>query len=115
MSIRGAINGPINKLMSTMYVTEYAGLGTSQFGPSQAPQEPPLAAYNISLSGISTTGQAFNTKTALVRLHTDAICSYAIGASPVAVTTANRMAANQTEYKAVQQGAGHSVAGITNV
>jgi hypothetical protein len=100
----------------TLYVTEYSGLAPGAFGPLPVPIEPPLANYSFSVSGVSaTSGQTFNSKTTIIRVHTDAICSIAIGASPTAVTTTNRMAANQTEYKSIQQGAGHTIAAIVNV
>jgi hypothetical protein len=87
--------------MATLYVTEYAGLGASPFGPSQAPLEPPIAAYSLAIGVSSSTPGApnatFNNKTTMIRIHTDAICSISVGVSPTAVATANRMAANQTD------------------
>lgn len=104
--------------MATIYITEYASMGSAPFGPSQTPLEPPIAAYSFAITSASATPSApnaiFNNKTNLIRIHTDGICSVAIGVSPTAVVTANRMAANQTEFRSVPQGAPMTVAGIVN-
>jgi hypothetical protein len=54
----------------------------------------------------------FDPRTKFIRVHTDAICSIAIGVNPTAVATEMRMAANQTEYFGV--GANSKIAVITN-
>ena len=57
-----------------------------------------MAEYTVNISGSSTQGPLFSIYTALVRVHTDSICSVAIGNNPTATTTNKRLAANQTEY-----------------
>jgi hypothetical protein len=100
--------------MGNVFVTEYGGLGSSQFGPTQAPLEPVLATYSFTTSGGSSgPGFAFQNGTALIEVHTDGPVCIAVGVSPVAVTTARRMAANQTKYLTIPKGAGYSIAGIT--
>lgn len=104
--------------MAVIYITEYNSLGGPPFAPSQAPVEPPLAAYSFAITAGSTTpaapNVAFQSTANLIRIHTDAICSVAIGKAPTAVVTANRMAANQTEYKTVPAGQLFTIAVITN-
>ena len=107
--------------MATLYISEYAGIGTvtnvSGIGmavvQAQAPQEPPVTTQVVAIAGSTTASLAFNPATRFVRLHTDAICSVAFGASPSATTVSARLAANQTEYFSVMPG--HAVAVITNV
>lgn len=72
----------------------------------QVGQEPPLAEQTIAIGGASVQSAVFNVKTALIRIHTDAICSKLVGTAPVATAASGRMAANTTEYTAidVQQG-----------
>jgi hypothetical protein len=105
--------------MATIYVTEYNSLGGAPGAPSQTPFDPPVAAYSFAITGSSTTPGAPNTtfkaSTNLIRVHTDAICSIAIGLSPTAAATATRLAANQTEYHSVAVNQGHTIAVITNV
>jgi hypothetical protein len=105
--------------MATLYVAEYSTLASVPssltFGPQagQAPQEPPKAEYVINITGSSTAGQLFGGYTAMIRVHTDAICSIAIGTAPTATTSTKRLAANQTEYFGVAPG--QRIAVITNV
>lgn len=103
--------------MATLYVSEYANVAAvgHSYGPAtvvgQAPLEPPLAEYTVPFGSASA---AFQAKTTFVRLHADAICSVAFGASPSASTTNKRMAANQTEYFGVPAGLGFSVSVVSN-
>ena len=101
--------------MATVYITEYAGLMPSPVGgQGQIPLEPPLAEQTVSIGGSSTASNAFNAQTRLIRIHTDAICSIEIGATPTATATTGRLAANQTEYRGVPVGASYKIAVITN-
>lgn len=94
--------------MATLYVTEYADIGKLGFGPIQIPKNPKLATNNVAIIGSTTQSAAFNAGTGIIRVHTDAICSVEIGGTnPVATNGATgsaRMAANQTEYHAVNPG-----------
>lgn len=102
--------------MATLYVTEYATGGFAQVGGAvvQTPHEPPLARQTVSIGASSAASSAFNMQTTLIRLHTDVICSFGFGFSPVATTSFERMAANQTEFHTVQKGQGYQVAVIAN-
>ena len=101
--------------MATIYITEYKNLGYVGGGLgqlAQAPVEPAIADQSITITGASAQSSAFNASTTLIRVHTDATCSIKIGINPTAVTTAHRMAANETDYYAVIPG--QLLAVITN-
>lgn len=93
--------------MATLYLAEFAESDVN------SSKEPPIAEQTIAIGGSSVAcSNAFNARTRLIRVHTDAICSIAIGAAPTATAAKRRMAANQTEYFSVE--AGFKVAVITN-
>lgn len=100
--------------MATLYITEYAELPIGPAGRvGQMPMEPPVAEQAIPFT-TAVASAAFNAKTRFVRLHTDAICSVVFGVTPVATVANGRMAAGQTEYRAVPPGAGYKVSVVTN-
>lgn len=98
--------------MATLYISEYAFQAVTGGYSIAAAFEPAIATQTVSIGGSTTQSSAFNANTRFVRLHTDAICSVAFGSNPTATTSKMRMAANQTEYFAVN--AGDKVAVITN-
>lgn len=96
--------------MATLYVTEFSGPGP---GVVQVADTPKLASNNVAISGSSTQSAAFNTNTAIIRVHCDAICSVEVGgASPVATAASQRMPADTIEYFYVRPG--DKLAVITN-
>ncbi len=101
--------------MAVLYVTEYSNPGRESSGTAMfMAQEPPIANQVVAIGGTTTSSSAFNVRTSYVRIHTDAICSIEIGASPAATTTTRRMGAGATEYFAVPVGLSYKVAVITN-
>lgn len=103
--------------MATLYVTEFAKQGRDASGylnQNGSPEQPPVAEQTVAIGVGSVASSAFNAGTAIVRLHTDAICSVAFGTAPTASATTMRLAAGQTEYFAVVPGSGFKVAVITN-
>jgi len=103
--------------MSTLYIAEVAKLGIDSQGASIiAPQMPPLAEQTVNIGGSTTPSAAFGGHTRFVQVHTDAICSIAFsptpGATPVATTSNQRLAANETRFYAVNPG--DKLAVITN-
>ena len=87
--------------MAFLYVSEYIDID----GTRQVPTEPPLASYTLANTGATTPSAAFDSRTTVIRLHTDSICSVQVGPpGTVATTTSGRMAANQTEYRGVKGG-----------
>jgi hypothetical protein len=102
--------------VSVLYIEEYGLLGNVNGVAAQAPLQPSITTQTVSIGGSSTQSVAFNAQTSLVRLHTDVICSYLFGTASTATATTStpRMAANQTEYFAIQKGANLLVAVISN-
>lgn len=100
--------------MATLYVAEYEKLLVDTHGNVViAPLEPPLAEQIISITGSSVRcTNAFSTRTKFVQLSTDATCSVAFGASPMATTGNQRLPANTLVFKGVHPG--DFVAVITN-
>jgi len=93
--------------MAKLYVTEFAESDIN------SAKEPPLAEQTLAVTGTSAAcSNAFNGRTRLVRIHTDAIVSIAFGKTPTATTDSRRMAINSTEYFSVESGL--KVAAITN-
>ena len=90
--------------MAVLYVTEYQRLGLAQGIAVAAGHEPAVAQQAVAIGAGSVASAAFNARTNFVRLHCDAICSVAFGATPTAVTTAERLASGQTEFFAVNPG-----------
>lgn len=105
--------------MAKLYVTEFcknakewAGRGEA-IAAAQADDDPAYVEQTPVVIGAgSLQSAAFNGATRLVRVHTDAICSIAIGANPTATANTMRLAAGQTEYFGVKPG--HRIAVITN-
>lgn len=96
--------------MAVLYVTEFAKPAQG-VNATVAPM-PPLAEQTVAIGGSSTSSSAFSAQTNLIRVHTDAVCSIAIGGGPTATSSTMRLAAGQTEYFAVSPA--HKIAVITN-
>ena len=91
--------------MADLYIAEYRTLGTSSRGTPQTPPNPPVAEQKLAIGAGSVQSSAFSDGTVLVRLHCDAVCSVAFGSNPTATSSNMRLAANQTEFFAVEPGA----------
>jgi hypothetical protein len=104
--------------MAKLYITEYHDLPQAFSNASpQLVREPPTVDQTPVAIGVSAVQSApFQASTRVIRLHTDVICSIAIGPPATTTATANnqRLAANQTEYKMVVDGPGYVVSVITN-
>jgi hypothetical protein len=105
--------------MAFLYIEEFGALGDMNLTTApfrrlngEIPQIPELATQQIAIGVGSVASAAFNANTVLVRLNCDVICCIAWGTAPTAITTSFRMAANQTEYFSIPQGAGYKVATI---
>lgn len=102
--------------MATLYITEFAVQGRDAAGyllPA-VPLEPPVAEQTVAIGASSAQSNAFNASTSLIRVHTDAVCSLAVGTNPTAAASNRRMAIGQTEYCAVPVGKAFKLAVITN-
>jgi actin-like ATPase involved in cell morphogenesis len=89
--------------MATLYITEFSGIYAKSDQTGQMAICPPVAQQTVTV-GSEAKSAAFNVATNLIRVHTDAICSIAIGTSPTATTAMMRLAVSQTEYFAVSAG-----------
>jgi hypothetical protein len=88
--------------MALLYITEYIFLGAPPANGGQIPQEPPVAEQTVAITGASIQSNPFNPVTRFIRLHSDAPAEVLVGANPTAIlNTSGRMAANQTEYRAL--------------
>jgi hypothetical protein len=76
---------------------------------------PSIANQNVAITAGSLSSAAFNALTTYVMISTDSVCSLAFGTAPTAVTTAHRMAANETRFYTIPNDAGYKVAVIANV
>jgi len=89
--------------LAWLYVDEFSDLGID--GRGNVVMAPDytylLTQYRIAIGGGSIPGPAFTGQTRFIQYHNDAICSVAIAASPVAVVTFGRMAANETRFVGV--------------
>lgn len=98
--------------MAKLYISEYSSLaGVPASGSVQVAGEPALAVQVVDFSGGATASNAFNSKTRVIRVHTDAVCSVRFDGS-AATTSYPRMAADQTEYFGV--GGGSTLSVIAN-
>lgn len=96
--------------MAILYVAEFERPRNQWVGIAGAP---PIAEQTIAIGGSSTAcTNAFNAKTALVRIETDSICSIAFGTAPTATVTNMRMNAGDCEYFSVSPNM--KIAVITN-
>lgn len=99
--------------MAKVYISEYVTAPIGNNGQLLAAgAEPSSTTQNVAIGGTSTQSSAFGTTTKFIRVHTDAICSFAIGANPTATANSARLAANSTEYFGVTPG--QIIAIITN-
>lgn len=101
--------------MAKLYISEYSAMAKAWATPDSiaAPQEPCITDQTPVVIGAgSLQSAAFNGATRVIRVHTDAICSIAIGANPTATADNKRMPANATEYFGVAPG--QKLAVITN-
>lgn len=99
--------------MATVYITEFSESGFGQVARGlPIASLPAITTQTRTVSGTSAQSSAFNAKTKVIRVHTDAICSILVGADPTATTSNMRLPADHTEYFAVQPG--DKLAAITN-
>lgn len=96
--------------MAKAYVTEFTALAT-RVTDAPIAQAPPVAEQTVTFT-TTTQSSAFNAATRFIRVHTDSICSIAIGSNPTATTSTMRMPADTIEYFGVT--AGDKIAFVTN-
>lgn len=84
--------------MAVLFIAEFTDPTVVQGGLRPVAFGETLAEQTVAIGVGSVQSSAFNAKTKMIRVHTDAICSIAIGSNPTATATKMRLAANQTEY-----------------
>lgn len=106
--------------MAVLYITEFANAAmaglvnvTPSF-PLPAPLVPGVVEQHVAIGGGSVASAAFDPTTTFVMVNCDVACSLAWGANPTAVTTAQRMGANETRFYGVPAGSNLKVAVIGN-
>src|SRR5262245_27951532 len=100
--------------MAFLYVTEVSQL---VYAPNsalvQAPFMPPVAEQRLSITTSSVASVTFSATTRFVMVHTDAVCCLAWGgvttSTVSAVTTSQRLAANETRFYGVNSGSSLAV------
>jgi len=100
-----------------LFITEYRSLARDTgHNFIAAGMEPSVAEQTMTVSGTSAPSAAFNEQTSFVMVHAqEAVCLKWGTGTPVAVTTAQRMAAGETRYVGVPAGKGFKVAAILGV
>ena len=93
--------------MAKVYIAEFTAIDLN------VSREPPLAEQTVAIGGSSVqSSNAFHAMTRVIRVHTDAICSVAIGRNPTATVNTRRLAENQTEFFGAE--GGQKIAVISN-
>ena len=91
--------------MAILYISEFnaqAHDGENNIAPIA--RLPSNVDQTVAIGGSTTASSAFASNTNFIRVHTDSICSIAVGITPTATTSNLRLAAGQTEYFAVSPG-----------
>ena len=99
--------------MAIVNVAEFATVTNNPSGPLQIVQGPPLAVYDVAVTGASVAGQAFNAATKIVRLCSDTTCRVRMDTANNCSAADARFAGNQTEYWGVS-GTGQFISCITS-
>jgi hypothetical protein len=105
-------------VMAVLNVREYTTMA-QVIGPSPMCFEAAIARQNVNVTGGSVASSPFNRLTRYVRLANDnggpcRVEFAGFGTTPVADGLSARLAANQTEYFSIPEGAGFSVAVISS-
>ena len=89
--------------MATLYITECSEAGFQQVANGlPVAALPALVEQTVAIGGTSEQSSAFSTRTRVIRVHTDAICSILVGSNPTATAAKLRLPADAVEYFAVQ-------------
>ena len=91
--------------MSTMYISEYEELASSENGMVQAGREPSVTTQKVTFTGTAGASAAFNSRTKFIRVSCDAAAFLAFGLDPTAVTATDLpVQASTPEYFGVIPG-----------
>ena len=96
------------------FITEYRDLARDTNNRDVAAgMEPAVTEQSITVSGVSTQSAAFNAQTSYVMIHAQEAACLAWGTNPTAVTTKQRIGANETRFVGVPLNKSFKVAVIT--
>lgn len=98
--------------MATLYIGEYADIGSTPRGSIPIPLEPPRSEQSLELSATSIQSDSFSSDTSVLLLVSDVDCAIAIGADPDATTSARFLAAGQEKIVTVTLGSKLKVAAV---
>ncbi len=96
--------------MAKMTISEYADPRDAQ-GLSGVVSEPAAVVQELTYTGSHAESNAFAATTRVIRINSDSICRFLIGASPTALATSPR-SDGSTEYFSVT--GGHKISAITS-
>lgn len=88
--------------MPSLWVTEFKHVGKDHaLRQTLFATLPPNTEQVLTISGVSAQSAGFQGGTHLIRIHTDTACHVSVGQNPTATSSNMRLAANSTEYIAV--------------
>lgn len=91
--------------MATLYLAEFDDMPRDKRGELvSAPMMPPIVEQTVAVGVSHAESAPFTGRTLFVQVHTDAICSISFGTSPIATTSNQRLAANETRFVGVNRG-----------
>lgn len=91
--------------MSTLWITELDSVPRGRAGePIPVGHLPPVAEQTVTFTTTAAESSAFNSRTSVVRVHSDAACSIAVGSDPTATASNLPMASGAPEYFGVSPG-----------
>ena len=83
--------------MAKCYLSEYARCKIDSSAHTAFPEGPPIATQVLDTAGTHLSA-ALNAETRFIRLCSDGVVSFKIGAAPTATTSDERLPANWIEY-----------------
>lgn len=101
--------------MATLYITEFTMEGMDALGRIvPVARAPAVAEQTLTIGAGSVQSVMLNPNTTIVRVHSDTVCSIAIGTSPTATAASMRLPTDAIEYFCVQFNSGCKIAVIAN-
>ncbi len=93
--------------MARLFITEFGKMPILANSAPQCPFAPGVAEQLVTFSGSSTASLTFSETTSFVMVNTDTTCSLAWSVTsddPTAVTSSQRVSANETRFYGVRAG-----------
>lgn len=91
--------------MAKLWITELQSMGSDRLGNTlPVPAFPAVVSQTPITLGATAQSAAFNAATRYLRLRSDGICHYVVGANPTATVNDTPLDANSVEYIGVSPG-----------